>query len=126
MLWGNFKPHIMKTKHTRMPSVVSVRKALAEHFAWIRRNFNRAELLSEDGDSAGTDIRLQVYADGRWLLHSGDSSYDQDHRGFWGSSFLSYDRQNLTDLARDLIDQAAEQAAESESLGELSNIIDNG
>jgi hypothetical protein len=34
------------------------------------------------------DIRLQVYPSGEWSLRVGDSSYDQDHRGYWGASSI--------------------------------------
>ena len=57
-----------------------------------------------------TDIRLQV-VDGGWSTHTGDSSYDQDHRGFWGASFIDRTT-NCRDLARDLIDQAREHEAQ--------------
>lgn len=38
-------------------------------------------------ESEDVDVRLQV-VDGTWYLHSGDASYDQDHRGFWGAGSL--------------------------------------
>lgn len=57
-----------------------------------------------DNDIGETDIRLQV-VDGGWATHTGDSSYDQDHRGFWGASCIDRTT-NCRDLARDLIEQA--------------------
>jgi hypothetical protein len=36
------------------------------------------------------DVRLQVWDDSQWKLRYGDSSYDQDHRGFWVSSKMAY------------------------------------
>ena len=111
-------------KTYKMPSVRNVRRALAREWRYIRKNFHRAELVDECSDEfSGTDVRLQVYENGKWAIRSGDSSYDQDHCGFWGASCLSYDRQNLTELACDLIAQAAEQAAELEH-SELSEILD--
>lgn len=59
------------------------------------------------------DVRLQVTPDG-WYIHSGDASYDQDHRGFWGSSSVpgSGRRFNSEDVARDLISQIREDLAQ--------------
>ena len=54
-----------------------------------------------------TKVRLQVTEDG-WAILTGDPSYDTDHRGYWGSSFLGLTG-NLTGLARDLISQCREQ-----------------
>ena len=109
-----------------LPSLASVRSALAAEWRYLRRNFARSDLAEHGEDFAGTDIRLQVLENGKWALHSGPSDYDQDHRGYWGASCLSYDRQNLADLARDMIDQVAEQLAEREALeeSELRNFID--
>jgi hypothetical protein len=56
------------------------------------------------------DVRLQVSDNGDWAVRFGDAQYDQDHRGFWGSSIVSYD-QNLVDIAMELLDQAKEQYA---------------
>jgi hypothetical protein len=99
------------TVKTKLPSIASVRSALAREWTYLRRSFVRSELVERGEDFAGTDIRLQVYPSGSWSLHSGPADYDQDHNGYWGASCLSYDRQNLTDLARDLIDQCAESMA---------------
>ena len=59
------------------------------------------------------DVRLQVYEDGAWWIRYGDSSYDQDHRGYWGASCIPGcggkncrpRRFRSRDVARDLIDQ---------------------
>lgn len=56
------------------------------------------------------DVRLQVCKGGDWVVHSGDAQYDTDHTGFWGCSSLS-SRSNCRDVARDLIDQCADEAA---------------
>ncbi len=67
------------------------------------------------------DVRLQVHKDCGWTIHTGDSSYDQDHRGYWGSSFLPGCNRNgrpkrfdSVDIARDLIEQCKEQFAMEE------------
>jgi hypothetical protein len=59
-----------------------------------------------------TDVRLRVYK-GNWYLYSGDSSYDQDHRGFWGSSTLFYEdtEEFLSITANTLIDEVLEAYA---------------
>ena len=99
---------------TKFPSIASVRSALANEWSYLRRNFARSELLERGEDFAGIDVRLQVYPSGQWAIRSGSADYDQDHHGFWGASCLSYDRQNLTWLARDLIDQAKDCASFAE------------
>ena len=65
----------------------------------------------------GCDVRLQVYPDGQWHVRWGDSSYDQDHHGYWGASSVPgvvagvVRRFNSRDVARDLLDQAKEARA---------------
>lgn len=63
------------------------------------------------------DVRLQVNpADGEWSVHYGDPSYDQDHRGYWGSSGVNIDDDDTTlrETAKDLISQVVEHAAQDE------------
>lgn len=74
------------------------------------------EFQDEEGN-VGIDVRLHVWPNGEWTIHTGDSSYDQDHRGYWGSGFLS-PRSNCRDLAADLIDQVEEDIAMSASAAE--------
>ena len=101
----------MKTSKVRLPSIANVRAALRSNWKYLRRSFPRSEFEQPGEDFAGQDVRLQVWEDGRWAVHVCLSDYDQDHRGYWGASFLSYDRQNLTELARDLIGQCADALA---------------
>lgn len=82
-------------------------KDLARTLAAIKR----ANFPCDDWDSI--DVRLQV-TPGGWSTHTGDSSYDQDHRGFWGSSSMD-GRTNCRELAKDLIDQARDAHAETAS-----------
>lgn len=87
----------------RFPSI----KAVAAELRAINQ-----ELYPNDypeGDSC--DVRLQVYPDGQWAVRSGDSSYDLDHRGYWGCSSLNGRRFDSREIARDLIDQAKDQYA---------------
>lgn len=67
----------------------------------------------ETGHHVELDVRLQVVPGEGWTLWSGDSQYDTDHRGFWGSGSVPGrgHRFNSEELAADLIDQAKEQQA---------------
>jgi hypothetical protein len=58
------------------------------------------------------DVRLQVRKGGSWSLHTGDASYDQDHRGFWGSGCVGKDT-DCKELAEELIGEAEEDFATS-------------
>ena len=82
----------------RFPSIRDVAKAL------------RAVNRTAEGEC---DVRLQVYDDGSWSVRFGDSSYDQDHRGFWGSSGVPGDGRRFDSraIAKDLVEQVREQAA---------------
>jgi hypothetical protein len=88
---------------TRMPSVKNVAAAL--------------ESYKGRCDGECVDIRLQVYpADGfpfvgEWAIRFGDSSYDLDHNGYWGASCIDSET-DCTDLAKDLIGQCADHAAQ--------------
>lgn len=77
------------------------------------QSYDPAEI--DGGDGPSIDVRIQVDADGSWSLHTGDSQYDQDHRGHWGASSVSPDDgdSTLEDTARDLIDQALESWSEA-------------
>lgn len=72
------------------------------------------EEITEPGcDDPGGDIRLQVH-DG-WQIHTGLSDYDQDHRGYWGASWVprGCSRKMSREIARSLIEQADEHFATS-------------
>jgi len=79
----------------------------------VAAELRRINSSVETEDDEGVDVRLQVHPDGGWNVHWGDSSYDQDHRGYWGSSSVPGDNRRFSskDVARDLIDQAKEQKA---------------
>lgn len=55
-------------------------------------------------------VRLQVYEDGQWVVRTGDSSYDEDHRGWWGWGYVNIES-NCRDLARDLLEQVKDEQA---------------
>ena len=61
------------------------------------------------------DVRLQMYDDGTWAVRSGDSSYDNDHRGFWGCDCVTGDDSDaaLARIAANLIDQCGDCAAQA-------------
>lgn len=69
----------------------------------------------EPGETPYVDVRLQVHTDGSWQVHSGDSQYDTDHRGFWGSSAIPADGStfNPRDVAFDLIHDVMDHCAQS-------------
>lgn len=86
-----------------VPSKEDVAKVLAFKQAFIGDDF-------VDGEgNIGMDVRLQVHS-GMWSILTGDSSYDQDHRGCWGSGWLSRET-DCNELAADLIGQVEEDAA---------------
>ena len=91
-----------KKKSVKMPPIAEVTKFLTA----IKKQLKSWGIKETDG-------RLQVWPDGGWNLHSGDSQYDQDHRGYWGSSGVSTSdsADHLRRVAKDLIDQAREDAA---------------
>lgn len=68
----------------------------------------------EPDDEPYIDVRLQC-VDGGWAVHEGDPCYDTDHRGFWGAGSLS-PRTNVRVLARDLIEEAKDDAAQCEGV----------
>lgn len=96
-------------KTLRFPSIRSVAHCLTS-IGKDCRGYGFAPDLGED--TWFCDVRLHVWPDGSWAVHSGDSQYDQDHRGFWGASSIPGTRRfNARDVARELIDQAKEHHA---------------
>lgn len=78
------------------------------------RNVNRNDAYTEPGvDEPFIDVRLQVWPDGDWAVHWGDSQYDQDHRGYWAASSVPGNnrRFNSMDLAREMIDEVRDDYA---------------
>lgn len=89
--------------HDGMPTVSELADEIYAQGKYLRDNYFADDL--QDGDFCGTDCRLQV-VDGGWYLHTGDSSYDQDHRGTWscGSIERGITRRAARELAHELID----------------------
>jgi len=87
----------------------------SEYIEWAELvEGGRDEYDSEEDflEDAYLDIRLQIMEDGRWSLPYGSSDFDQDHRGAWGSSSVGkcVSMEKAMEIARDLIEQAAESA----------------
>lgn len=62
------------------------------------------------------DIRLQINLDKSWAVHTGDSQYDLNHKGFWGSETTTYpipDMAAARHLAESLISQAMDSVLAS-------------
>jgi hypothetical protein len=83
------------------------------HFPTIKQVASNLKYINSTIDSTnedGLDIRLHVWEDESWTIHTGDSQYDTDHRGFWGSSTLmgKCNWLSIRDIARDLLDQVKE------------------
>jgi hypothetical protein len=76
---------------------------------------------ADDLSGEALDVRLQVEVTRSgnvvWSIHTGDSSYDQSHLGWWGAGSFdgSEDAAALEALAADLLSQAAERKAQSET-----------
>lgn len=75
-----------------------------------------------EGEPGWADVRLQVWDDGTWAIHTGDASYDQDHRGFWGAGSLASDatESDIAQLAADLLEQALDDCAQADCLDETA------
>lgn len=84
------------------PKVGELAAALASHIPDIDTEISG---FGAGDETPGFDVRLQVH-DGSWSLHTGDASYDQDHRGYWGAGFLTEGDGDCRELAQDLIDEA--------------------
>ena len=69
--------------------------------------------VEDDSEESIVDVRVQ-FVDGGFEFHSGDASYDTDHRGGWGYGAVSkYDNaSDLAQLAYDLVAEALEDYAE--------------
>lgn len=94
----------------KFPSIESVAAALRHANSDIdRRDVEREQ--KADPDYSGVDVRLQVYDSGEFAIRVCDSSYDQDHRGYWGAGTLDGKRFDSRGMARELLEQCKEQHA---------------
>jgi hypothetical protein len=96
----------------RFPSIKDVSKALR----CVSNDWSREELgyIPEDDNDPSIDVRLQVYPDGGWDIHTGEACYDQDHRGFWGCSSIPAEGKRFSrrELARELLDDCRDDWAQ--------------
>jgi hypothetical protein len=99
----------MKYRGLNFPGVREVAAELRLENDYIRAEFSPADRRSDDFCG---DVRLQVWPNGTWALHYGDSQYDQDHRGYWGCGSLDGFPFDSMSLARDLIEQCKEHYAQ--------------
>ena len=97
----------------KLPSIA----AIAEQLRSIQESVGYLEPCPCSGESH-IDVRLQVWDDSSWAVHSGLPDYAQDHRGYWGASSIPSARKNgkphrfnARAVARELIEQAADHAA---------------
>lgn len=101
-----YNESMAKINESRLPSVSDIFQELKAI---------RNEIEGDETDE-GIDVRLQVQDGGSWDVHSGDASYDTDHRGHWGASTVNaHDSdQELRAIAQDLIDEVDESMAQTE------------
>jgi hypothetical protein len=81
----------------------------------VPRILDYSQDLKDYGHEEG-DIRLQI-VDGWDLVHTGDASFDTDHRGYWGSELVPSNctKAQAKDIAKSLIEQAANHFAECQA-----------
>jgi hypothetical protein len=97
-------------------TIAALAAAIHAEGAYLKRSFARVDLMEDASDPdafSGTDCRLQVHG-GNWQLHTGDSSYDQDHRGAWGCASIPWGCtwKEAREIARELIDDCGDSAAQ--------------
>lgn len=98
-----------------MPEIENVANYLRElQRHWTVEPIVMSEDENEEQEGVELEVRLQVRESGSYALHTGDSQYDTDHRGYWGSGFLTSGT-DCEELARELIEEAAEHAAQCEN-----------
>lgn len=88
--------------------------ALAQNLTGVSDNVT-PDMIEPGCDEPSIDVRLR-YHDGTYSLFAGDSSYDTDHRGCWGSASVGA---NLTldiakGIATELLEQVLDHVAQSQ------------
>jgi hypothetical protein len=78
-------------------------------------SYDPEDLQESPEDDPSIDVRVQ-YLHGIWYGHSGDSSYDQDHRGHWSNSSVVADMtsDDCLEVAQELVEQILESMAMDE------------
>ncbi len=90
------------------PSVTEVKQALQV----VKLEAKRLAAQAKEGDNPEDlyiEVRLQVYDEGGWQLHTGSTQYDDDHTGFWGNDHVGPDS-DLREIAEGLIEEARDYA----------------
>ena len=100
----------------KFPNIKDVTAEVIHYRDYLNNYFDPKDIEDEEGN-AGGDVRLQVFESGGWQLNTGDSSYDQSHKGFWGASSVGIDATNkdCREIAKDLIEQAKEHYHQTNS-----------
>jgi hypothetical protein len=106
-------------KESDFPTIDEIAKRLEHIPAQVE-----PDMREHESEEPRIDVRLQVRdidltSDGPWwTVHTGDASYDQDHRGFWGSGCVVADDtpETLRSLADMLREDAIEDAAMCQQL----------
>lgn len=95
----------VKVKFPTVAQLVALFEAELADFAKLKS--------TRQGDAL--EVRLQCTAS-RWKLHTGDPSYDTDHKGHWGASQISPDDDEtaLREIAADMIEQVRDSVAQTE------------
>jgi len=107
----------MKNVYTIGECKITVKQlaaAIYEHGQFLKKNFAKGQLTHAGNDFDGGEVRLRVYGS-HWSLHTGDSQYDQDHRGFWAFNSVSrgVSGTNGRNVARELLEEVLEDAAQN-------------
>lgn len=91
----------------RIVTIAELAEVVHDYGAYLQREFGPEP--AEASDDICQDIRLQIHEDD-WSTHTGDSQYDQDHRGVWGSAYVprGVSKAGARNIARDLIDEAGD------------------
>jgi len=91
---------------------------------------NQYERFQSELEIEEIEVRLQLF-DGSYQVWTGDSSYDTDHRGYWGSGSIVFDRTLLHNEDNVLVaivveDINAEEIATWIVEGAISELLENG
>jgi hypothetical protein len=70
-----------------LPTLAELAQELHDYAEYLKHNYSADDLRETPDDTAGGDFRLRVY-NGSWSVNTGDSQYDQDHRGAWALAFV--------------------------------------
>jgi hypothetical protein len=107
--WDANRPARLKNKPKFAAPKVSEVAAWLWEIVLESREYDPEEIAGEEGEP-GIDVRIQIMPNGNWYGHTGDASFDQDSRGYWGSGIASPDMKKMDcrEMAKEMIEQAAE------------------